>query len=49
MVERISKPGSARLMPLVAADGLVRVGRDAGALRTADAVEFLPFASILGG
>nr|WP_277817306.1 gephyrin-like molybdotransferase Glp [Pseudoroseomonas aerophila] len=49
VVERISKPGSARLMPLVAADGLVRVGRDAGALRVGDAVEFLPFAGILGG
>lgn len=47
VVERISKPGSARLMPLVAADGLVRVRRDEGALRAGDAVEFLPFAGIL--
>ncbi|WP_159997790.1 gephyrin-like molybdotransferase Glp [Roseomonas sp. 18066] len=49
VVERISKPGSARLMPLVAADGLVRVGRGAGALQAGDTVEFLPFAGLLGG
>jgi molybdopterin molybdotransferase len=49
VVERISKSGSARLMPLVAADGLVRVRRDAGALVAGDPVEFLPFAEIRGG
>jgi molybdopterin molybdotransferase len=42
-VERVGRPGSARLTPLVAADGLLRVGAGAGTLRAGDMVEFFPF------
>lgn len=47
-VERVGRPGSARLTPLAAADGLLRVGSRAGTLRAGDAVEFFPFESCLG-
>ena len=47
-VERIGRPGSARLMPLAAADGLVRIHAEAGPVRPGDAVEFFPFGGCLG-
>ncbi len=47
-VERIGRPGSARLMPLAAADGLVRVGAEAGTVVPGDAVEFFSFGGCLG-
>lgn len=47
-VERIGRPGSARLMPLAAADGLVRVRAEAGSVRPGDAVEFFPFGGCFG-
>lgn len=44
-VERVGRPGSARLVPLAAADGLVRVGAGAGPVRPGDRVEFFPFSA----
>jgi molybdopterin molybdotransferase len=47
-VERIGRPGSARLTPLVAADGLLRVSAAAGTLHAGDMVEFFPFDGCFG-
>lgn len=47
-VERIGRPGSARLMPLAAADGLVRVHAGSGTVRPGDAAEFFPFSGCFG-
>lgn len=47
-VERIGRPGSARLTPLVAAHGLLRVAASAGPIAPGDMVEFFPFDGCFG-
>lgn len=48
MVERIGRPGSARLAPLVAAHGLLRVRAAVGSPQPGDQVEFFPFDGCFG-
>jgi molybdopterin biosynthesis enzyme len=47
-VERLGKGGSARLRPLVEADGLGRLDEALGPIEPGDGMSFLPFTSILG-
>jgi molybdopterin molybdotransferase len=47
-IERLGKGGSARLRPLVDADGLGRLDSEKGAVAEGDRLKFRPFASIFG-
>ena len=44
VVRRLARAGSARLVPLAAADGLLRVTADSGPVAPGDGLSLLPFA-----
>jgi len=47
LIDRLGKGGSARLLPVVGADGLGRIEAETAETRPGDALRFLPFADLL--